>query len=252
MAGVQLYDCRVMHRRYFPLQYRFDYRIYSLLIDIDRLDEVHKTHPWLSVNRFNLLSFYASDHLLEGHTNLRDWCDSVLQAQGQSAAARVYLLSMPRVLGRVFNPLSLWFCEDQQGRPLGVIAEVRNTFGERHCYWLAARDGQQDWPLLQQHAKNFYVSPFMQVSGEYHFQVSRPQQQLRLLIEQYDQDQRQLTATQAGRQIPLNKTHLMRLFVRVPLLSFKVLAAIHWQALKIWLKRTPFITKPAAPESEIS
>lgn len=252
MKAVTLYRSQVMHRRFKPLQYRFNYRIFNLLIDIDRLGEVDQAHSWLSVGRFNLLSFYPADHLIEPQRNLRQWCNEVLQQQGVAAAHKVYLFCMPRVLGRVFNPLSLWFCEDRQGRPLGVIAEVRNTFGERHCYWLAAEAGQQQWPLRQSHAKQFYVSPFIEVSGEYQFDLQRPEQKFRLRIEHCEQQQPQMLATQFGQQLPLNHWNVLSQLGLMPLLSLKVLGAIHWQALKIWLRRTPLIPKPSPPTKEVS
>jgi len=247
-----LYAGEVMHQRFFDARYRFRYRIFSLLLDIDHIDRVLASIGLLSRNRFNLLSFHDRDHLPEGHSDLRGWAESVLQQGGiDGSALRIRLLCFPRVLGWVFNPLSLWYCETAAGNPVAVIAEVRNTFGERHCYLLPARD-HSAWPLRQYHAKDFHVSPFIQMDAGYEFRLSRPQERLRIVIREYQDQRLMLVATQTGRRLPLRSGTLLRQTLRVPLQTLKVLAAIHWQALKIWLQGARFHRKPAPPLKEVS
>lgn len=249
--AARLYACDVMHRRHRPVGYVFRYRIFSLLLDIDQLDQVDKASPLFSVDRFNLLSFSRADHLPDGETDLRAWVDRVLAEQGiEQRAARVRLLCMPRILGWGFDPLSIWYCEDAQGNALAAICEVHNTFGERHCYLLPAKQGE--WPLRRRHAKAFHVSPFMDVSGNYSFVLGQPGDSLKIAIQLAEDGQSLLSATQLGQARDFSSGQLALSFIRVPFQTAKVLGAIHWHALKIWLRGVPFFRKPEPPLEEIS
>ena len=153
--------------------------MFSLLLDIDAIDQAVET-PLFSRNRFNLISFYDPDHLPEGERDLRAWAERVLAKGGvDGSGLKIRLLCFPRLLGWVFNPLSLWYCETPEGRPAAVIAEVRNTFGERHCYLLKPGHSDASWPLRQRHAKDFHVSPFIGMQACYDFRLSRPDERLR-------------------------------------------------------------------------
>ena len=248
-----LYRAEVMHQRLFPAGYRFRYRVFSLLLDIDALDRVASVSPLFSRNRFNLLSFHDRDHLPEGEGDLRTWAERVLADGGiDGSRLRIRLLCFPRVLGWVFNPLSLWYCERADGSPAAVIAEVRNTFGERHCYLLKPADGEAGWPLRQRHAKDFHVSPFIGMQASYDFRLSRPDERLRVAIREYQDDRLMLVATQTGERHRLGTGVLLRELLRVPLQTLKILSAIHWQALKIWLQGVRFHRKPEPPLEEVS
>jgi DUF1365 family protein len=248
-----IYSSEVMHQRFSSTPYRFRYRVFSLLLDIDAIDRVVATSRLFSRNRFNLLSFYDRDHLPDGAKDLRGWAEGVLARGGISMPGlKVRLLCFPRVLGWVFNPLSLWYCEDQQGAPIAVIAEVRNTFGERHCYLLKPQEGIADWPLRQSHSKDFHVSPFISMDANYEFRLSRPDEKLRIVIREFQDKQLMLVATQIGSRLPLRSSTLFSQTLRVPLQTLKVLAAIHWHALKIWLQGGQFHRKPAPPLEEVS
>jgi DUF1365 family protein len=247
-----LYAGEVMHQRFFDTRYRFRYRVYSLLLNIDHIDEVVASSWLFSRNRFNLLSFHDTDHLPDGQRDLRGWAESVLDQAGiDGSSLNIRLLCFPRVLGWVFNPLSLWYCESAEGKPVAVIAEVRNTFGERHCYLLRPRDTAA-WPLRQYHAKDFHVSPFIQMDAGYDFRLSRPDERLRIVIREYQDQRLMLVATQTGNRQPFRSGALLRQTLRVPLQTLKVLGAIHWQALKIWLQGARFYRKPAPPLKEVS
>ncbi len=248
-----LYSARVMHRRLRPSPYRFVYRVFSLLLDIDRLPQAEALSSIFSVNRFNLLSFYERDHVPVAEMRLREWADQVLKRQGIDAAGvRIKLLCFPRILGFVFNPLSIWYCEDPAGRPRGVICEVRNTFGERHYYVLMPETGKSDWPVRQSHAKDFHVSPFIGMQAIYHFRLSRPAKRFSVLIRELESNRLLLVASQTGEALPFNTRNLILQLLRVPLQTLKVVRAIHWQALKIWLRGTSFHSKPAPPAKDIT
>ena len=248
-----LYESEVMHQRFFKANYRFRYRVFSLLLDIDRLDEIEQRSALFSRNRFNLLSFYDADHLPDGDKDLRQWAEGILGRGGiDGSRLTIRLLCFPRVLGWVFNPLSLWYCESGDGRPKAIIAEVRNTFGERHCYLLKPAAGQSGWPLRQSHRKDFHVSPFIQMDAHYDFRLSRPADRLRVVIREFQDDELMLVATQIGRQRPFSSAECLKQLARVPLQTAKVLLAIHWHALRIWLQGERFHRKPAPPLEEVS
>lgn len=248
-----VYCSEVMHQRFTTPLYRFKYRVFSILLDIDRIDEAVAGTALFSRNRFNLLSFYDSDHLPPGQSDLRAWAEGVLRGGGVTPAVlRIRLLCFPRVLGWVFNPISLWYCEDRKGQPVAVIAEVRNTFGERHCYLLKPQDPTAGWPLRQSHAKAFHVSPFIDMQAGYEFRLARPEQRLSVVIREYQEDKLMLVATQTGRRHPFTSAELSMQLLRVPLQTLKVLAGIHWQALKIWLGGGRFHRKPEPPLEEVS
>jgi DUF1365 family protein len=248
-----IYGSEVMHQRFFDAAYRFRYRVFSLLLDIDALDRVAAASPVFSHNRFNLLSFHDADHLPKGQTNLRQWAEQTLGKSGiEAGGLKIRLLCFPRVLGWGFNPLSLWFCETPDRTPVAVIAEVRNTFGERHCYLLKPGRRTGGWPLRDSHAKDFHVSPFIGMQARYDFRLSKPDDRLRVVIREYRDDRLMLVATQTGDRRPFSTTELLLQLVRVPFQTLKVVAAIHWQALKIWLQGERFHRKPAPPIEEVS
>jgi DUF1365 family protein len=248
-----VYSAEVMHRRLFRAAYRFRYRVFSLLLDIDALDRVAARSAIFSRNRFNLLSFHDRDHLPAGERDLRAWAERVLADGGIDARGlRIRLLCFPRILGLVFNPLSLWYCESAAGRPVAVIAEVRNTFGERHCYLLRPERSACGWPLRAAHTKDFHVSPFIGMQARYEFRLSQPNGRLQVVIREYQDNRLMLVATQTGHRRPFTTTQLAYQALRVPLQTLKIMAAIHWQAMKIWLQGERFHRKPAPPVEEIS
>lgn len=251
-SPISFYKSQVVHKRFGEHAYFFRYRILSMLIDIDRLDDVHAKSPFFSVDRFNLLSFHAKDHLAAEHNDLRGWVNSVLNQHGiDGSALQVSLLCMPRVLGWVFNPLSVWYCTSATGELVAVICEVRNTFGERHCYFLDYR-GKQASNTRATARKVFHVSPFMQTEGEYQFRLASPDDKLRLLIDYRVAGQSKLVATQIGYKQSFSTRSVISYFIQYPFLASKVLGAIHWHALKLWLSGSRFFSKPEPPIKEVS
>lgn len=245
-----LYPCSVMHRRYGDLGYRFNYDIFTALFDVDALQETGKKSRWFSFGRWNLISLRAKDHLPAGEQDFRAWVERCLADKGvEEVPHKIFLLAMPRVLGFVFNPLSVWFCLDEKDQPIAVLCEVRNTFGEKHIYLLEA---DQQWPVRSRSEKVFHVSPFMDLEGGYAFSFHAPNEKLRLSILLNDQQLPKLSATQTGNAVEFSDRQILKQVIRFPFLTAKVLGAIHWHALKLWLKGARFHRKPEPPMIEVS
>ncbi len=251
-SAVSLYVCDVMHRRHFPQNYRFDYKVFSFLIDIDEVKE-NNVNPLLSINRFNLYSVYTKDHRSRDGTEWRTWIDSVLDQQNLSNAKnKIKLLCFPRILGYAFNPLSLWYCFGEDGQLYAVVCEVSNTFGEHHHYVLH-NDNQPYRGRVKAHKqKHFHVSPFISMDAIYRFTIGTPDDDLLIVINEYQNNELMLTATQVGKQQEITTPHLLGQFFRLPLMTFKIMWLIHWQALKIWLRGGVYHKKPQAPKEDFS
>lgn len=251
-APAALYRATVMHRRHVAPFYRFVYRVFYLLVDIDRLDETAAGLRGFSHNRFNLLALHDRDHG-DGQGGLRVWAERVLREHGvELAGGRIRLLAFPRVLGRVFNPISLWYCEHADGSLRAVIAEVRNTFGEKHSYVLASSGRPLAYGEMPEKEKCFHVSPFFDVAGRYRFDLSEPGARLRVAIQLKDSAAPRLDATINAERRALTDAAIVRQVLALPGLAAKIVVAIHWQALKIWLRGGVFHRKPQPPHPDIS
>lgn len=245
-AGV-LYNCRVMHRRPGPPRYRFDYRAFYLLLDIDRIDPVFSNLRFMSRNRFNLMSFYDRDHGPHDGSDLRIWVEGLLAERGvRLDGGCIRLLCMPRVLGYVFNPVGFYYCEHADGGLRAIVAEVRNTFGERHCYVLDAGGAPMEYGTAHAKEKLFHVSPLLERAGRYRFRFTPPGARFGVGIRLYADGaaEPRVAAALTGTRRALTDRNLLRLFLRIPLQTVKVALAIHWQALKIWLRGAVFHRKP--------
>jgi len=198
----------------------------------------------LSVERFKLISFYARDHADGRDGSLRDKVASLARAAGFAADGPIRLLTMPRVLGYVFNPLSVYFCHDARDRPTAIVWEVSNTFGERHSYVIGVDD--PDAKVQRQRCmKELHVSPFMGMEIEYRFRVVDRRDWLTIGIADYDCDGLLMSAALTAERRPLTDRALLAAFVRMPFETVKVTAAIHWEALRLWLKGVRFTRGPA-------
>jgi DUF1365 family protein len=245
-----LYGGRVMHVRLRPIGHRFVYRVFSLLIDIDRLDEADQMTPLFSIRRFNLLSFHPKDHGPRDGSDLRAHVDRLLIAEGiDLAGGRVHLLCYPRVLGYVFNPLAVYYCRDAAGALRAIIYEVRNTFGGLHAYVAPVSEAQRrGGEVRQERDKIFYVSPFLDMNMRYHFRIRPPGESFSIRILETDPEGPIFSAAMTGRREPLTTRAAAKAFAAVPLLTLKVMAAIHWQALKLWLKGARYYPQPKSPD----
>jgi DUF1365 family protein len=240
-----------MHARLRPRAHRFAYRVFSILIDLDRLVEADRASPLFSVDRFNLLSFHQKDHGPGDGSCVRNHVHGLLRSAGCSVdGGRVLLFCYPRVLGTVFNPLSVYFAFDPQGRPAGIVYEVRNTFGERHSYAVPLRG--ETGPFSHRCAKAFHVSPFLGMDHRYLFRTSLPEDRFRLSIQVEDAAGPVLCTAVSARRRPLTTREILAAFGRVPLLAATVIGGIHWEALRLWLKGQPVHPHPdrAAPEGK--
>lgn len=246
----KLYPGKVMHARLKPFGHRFNYRVFTCLFDLDQLEKASRAAWLFSVDRFNLISFFQKDHLpKDDRRSLRDYASQLAQDAGAPRPARILLLAYPRLLGFVFNPLSVYFCYDEDGALTTTIYEVRNTFGERHTYVCKVLDGQlTEAGLRQERTKIFYVSPFIDMGMRYHFRVLPPGDEVRIRIFETDATDPLLSATFAGTAKPFTSARLLGQLARYPLMTMKVVAGIHFEALKLWIKGAKFHSRGAPPK----
>ena len=246
-----LYHGTVVHHRLRPVRHRLDYRVFSLLLDLDELPDLARRLRLFRHNRPGLISFYDRDHGPGDGRPLKPWVEAHLQAAGIAAGGAIRVLSFPRVLGFVFNPLSVFFCYRPDGSLAAILHEVNNTFGERHCYLIPAQTGA-DGLVRQTCDKVFYVSPFMTMASTYHFRIRPPADGLTLAIRQTGAEGPLLQASLVGQRQDLTDGSLLRAWARHPLMTAKVIAGIHWEALHLWRKGMRLQPRPPAPAQPVS
>jgi DUF1365 family protein len=244
-----LYVGSVMHARMRPVVHRFTYSVFNLLIDVGALDAAGRLSRLFSIDGFNLTSFSPKDHGPRDGSCLKTYALDVLRQAGLDLDdGRVLLLCYPRILGFVFNPISVYFVYDRSDQLRGVLYEVRNTFGEHHTYAAPIRPGElSDAGLRQERDKLFYVSPFNGMRMRYHFRVLPPGRDTRIRILETEAGAPLLAATFNGSQRPLRSGIVLSLVARIPLLTMKVVAGIHYEALRLWWKGLRLQPRPPAP-----
>ncbi|WP_261842695.1 DUF1365 domain-containing protein [Aliamphritea ceti] len=244
-----IYVGKVMHQRLQPKQHGFMYRTFSLCVDLDELSMLNKLRL-LSINRFNLLAFYERDHGANSQ-GLRQHISDLLSKRGyKHASARIKLLCYPRILGYVFNPLSVYFCYDKDDQLQVILYEVTNTFKQRHTYLIPADNTSR---LEHSCNKQMYVSPFMPLDTRYSFTIQPPAKAVSIGIRQYDQHQQLLfKATFAGQHTSITDTALFRLFISHPLMTLKVMIGIHWEAFQLWRKKLQLQPREKGHRNSIS
>jgi hypothetical protein len=246
-----LYFGSVMHRRLRHRRHRLAYRVFTLYVDLDELPALQRRLRLFSWNRFNLFGLNDAD-LGDGIGSPASWARRQLARAGLAhAGARIGLLCYPRVLGYVFNPISVYFCFDRRGTLGAVIYEVHNTFGERHSY-LVPVDPDAPGPFRHHCAKRLHVSPFIGMEATYHFRLGVPGERLSFAIAETDADGPVLQAAATGARVALTDRALVSAFLRYPFMTLKVIAAIHWEALRLWLKGLPVHRKPAPPAAAVT
>jgi DUF1365 family protein len=245
-----LYECRVMHHRLTPKEHRFSYRVFYLWLDLDELEALDGSLRAFSRNRWNLFSFFDRDHLDLGETTLKANILRWLREQDMdvSVIARIRLLTFPRVLGYIFNPVCFYFCLDEQGEALCAIAEVTNTFHEQKPYLLRERDADGRFRLLT--PKHFYVSPFSALDLNFDFKLGMPSENVEIHIDDREGDRRVFLSALTGKRAPLTDGRLLWFMVKYPLLTLRVIFLIHWHAFLLWCKRLPVHRKAAQPEMQ--
>lgn len=222
-----------MHRRLRPKAHQLNYRLFALLLDLDRIEAAAARLRFFSLGRFNLLSFRSGDHGDGSDVPLRTQAEAMCARAGISRPHRIELFAMPRLLGFAFNPLSLWLCHGANGRLSAVIYEVHNTFGERHFY-VAAASGE----AVERHsaAKAFHVSPFLPMTLDYRFRLRAPGSHMLLGIEVRDSAGPVLVAVQRMERHALSDGAILKAAAAMPLMTAKVVAGILWEAGRLWLK----------------
>jgi len=245
-----LYKARVMHNRLAPKVHRFHYDVFMFYLDLDEVDTLHKKLKYMSRNRFNLFNFRDKDHLQlpkgnpDTGKNVKQHITDYLAANGVDFGnGRIMLLTNLCTLGYQFNPVSFYFCYDEQNQPLCSVVEICNTFLEMKPYFLGAETRLKDGFKLNTE-KYFYVSPFIDMDINFDFDLHIPGEKLRIKIDDYDKSgERFFISTLSGDRKPLKDSTLLLYFFSFPLITLKVIGLIHWQALKLWLKKIPFHKK---------
>jgi uncharacterized protein len=240
-----LYECSVLHHRFAPKVHHFQHEIFMFYLDLDELDSVAKKIFFFSHNRKNFYSFRDGDHEPAGENPLKERLAAFLGQNGIEFAAsqRVMLLTLPRVVGYVFNPISVYFCFDAQDAPLCAVAEVGNTFREMKLFLLRGDDLINGEIFRKIVPKNFYVSPFSPVDLRFDFRLCIPGGKIEFKIDDLDGSEKVLMSALTGRRVPLTNRNLAWFTVKYPFITLKVISLIHWQAFRLWLKRVPFFAK---------
>ena len=228
-----IYIGKVIHKRFKPKVHFFKYRVFSILLDLSEINLLDKTLKIFSHNKFNIVSFYDADHGARDGTSLNQWVIKNLEDNNiNTENIKIKLLCYPRIFGYVFNPLSIFYCYNNK-KLKAIFYEVKNTFNEQHTYIFKANGKDK---ISQNCKKKFYVSPFMNMSTYYNFKLLNPSKKLFISIKQTDKIGKILTAIQTGERKRFNFSQLISNFFKYPLMTLKIITAIHFEALLLWKK----------------
>ncbi len=236
-----LYNGTVIHKRFKPKIHFFKYKVFSMLLDLSELNYLNKNINFFSYNSFNLISFFDKDHGERDGSSLFEWVKkNLVENNITSENIKIKLLCYPRIFGYVFNPLSVFFVYDHRENLISILYEVKNTFGEQHTYIFKVKNNN----LLQHNcSKKFHVSPFIEMNCNYFFRVLKPAEKISVVIDQYQLDEKILFASQDGKRVDFNSKELLKSYIKHPLMTFKIISAIHFEAFKLWAKGIRFIKK---------
>lgn len=247
-----LYLGRVVHRRVRPRAHLLHYRVFCLYADLDEFSRLDRELRWFSHNRRGLFSFHDRDHGTGEAGGLRHWIEHHLARAGIALdGGPIRVLCYPRLLGFVFNPLTVYFCHHRSGMLAAILYEVHNTFGQRHSYLIPV-GADAGAVITQRCAKEFYVSPFIATGGTYSFRVMPPAERVAIAITQGDDDGPLLHASFTATRARLDDRSLRSAFVHYPLMTLKVVAGIHWEALRLWRKGVPLADRPPPPATAVT
>jgi DUF1365 family protein len=244
MSVSALYDGVVVHQRHAPRRHRLRYRLFQMLLDLDEAPGLDRRLRLFAFNRFSLFSFHERDHLAGDGRPLRGQVDALLAGEGIQSCGAVQILCLPRVLGYAFNPLSLYYCHRATGELAAVILEVNNTFGERHCYVMPASAGplaRGRWP------KTFFVSPFLDLDMVYDACLLEPADEVKtLIVGRRATGEPLITASFVGQRREVSDLAIAAAFFHHPLVTLKVIAAIHLEAVKLLGKGVRLHQRPVS------
>ena len=246
-----IYNGTVIHKRFKPRTHYFKYKVFSLLIDLSELEHLNKKIKFFSLNKFNLVSFYEKDHGNRDGSSLISWVKKNLRDNNiDFENVNIKLLCYPRIFGYVFNPLSVFYIYDSHEKLISILYEVKNTFGEQHTYIFKVDEEKS----LYQHncTKKFHVSPFIEMNCNYFFRLLKPGKKISVIIDQYQTNEKILYASQDGIRVDFTTKELMKSYLKHPLMTFKIISAIHFEAFKLWIKGIKFIKKKIKIKNNIT
>ena len=251
MINSYIYNGTVIHKRFKPKEHFFKYKVFSLLIDLSELELLDKKISFFSFNKFNLISFYEKDHGNRDGSSLIEWVKFNLNENKiNSENIKIKLLCYPRILGYVFNPLSVFFIYNSNDQLSSILYEVKNTFGEQHTYIFRVEEKNN---LFQHNCeKKFHVSPFIEMNCKYFFRILKPSEKISVIIDQYDQEDKILYASQDGKRTDFTSNQLIKSYIKHPLMTFKIILAIHFEAFKLWTKGIKFVKKKLKIKNNIT
>ena len=242
-----LYECTVMHRRLLPKVHGFVYRMFLFHLDLDELPTITSRIPFFSHNTPNIYNLDDRDYFQFHSRGLRENIHTFLQNEGfAEPPAKIHLLTLPRLLGYTFNPISIFFCLDAASRPLVAVVQVGNTFGELKPYLVPLAVTGSGFHLRT--PKNYYVSPFSDLDLEFDFHFGLPGEFLRVQIDDYSGGEKTLVSSLTGHRRDLTAPSLAALSLTYPLITLQVIFLIHWEAFRLWMKKIPFRMKESQPE----
>ena len=246
-----IYSGNVVHKRFKPKIHFFKYKVFSLLIDLSELELLDKNLKIFSYNKFNIVSFYDRDHGARDGSSIKEWViDNLKKNNIDNENIQIKLLCYPRIYGYVFNPLSVFYIYDNNSNLISVMYEVKNTFGEQHTY-IFKTDIDQN--LIQHKCKKkFHVSPFIEIDCIYFFRLLKPGRKISVIIDQNDKEGKILYASQDGVRIEMTNANFIKSYLKHPLMTFKIILAIHFEAFKLWSKGIKFIKKTLKIKNNIT
>jgi len=228
-----IYNGIITHHRFKPIKHSLKYKTFSLLLDLDEVESLTKKISIFSLNKFNIFSFYNKDHGARDGSSLKQWVlENIKKFNINSNITQIKLLCYPRIFGYVFNPLSIFYCYEEN-RLKVIFYEVKNTFNEQHTYIFKIKNNEN---IEQKCKKKFYVSPFMDMETYYNFKLINPNEKLSVFIKQTDKKDIILTATQTGDKKEFTFKQLIFNFIKYPFMTIKIITSIHYEALLLWKK----------------
>ena len=251
MTNSCIYNGSVIHKRFKPKEHFFKYKVFSLFLDLSEIKKINEKIFFFSHNKFNLISFFDKDHGERNGSSLIDWVKKNLRSLNiDTRDVKIKLLCYPRIFGYVFNPLSIFFIYNSSSSLIAILYEVKNTFGEQHTYVFKTDPKKQ--VVENKCDKKFYVSPFMDLNSTYNFKILNPKEKLSVIIDQRDQTGKLLFASQDGKRLDFSAKNLLFSYLKHPLMTIKIILAIHFEALKLWLKGIKHIKKVIKIKNNIS